>query len=109
MIQQSDRILPIGPDPKAKGGMASVIAFLAPMYTPFHLVVTYKETSKIGKVLLFVNAVLKTFYYCVFKQINVLHIHTANYTDFYRNSVLMYIGKLFNKRVLMHIHGGFFN
>ena len=47
MIQQSDRILTIGPDPKAKGGMASVIAFLAPMYTPFHLVVTYKETSKI--------------------------------------------------------------
>lgn len=109
MIQQSDRILTIGPDPKAKGGMASVIAFLAPMYTPFHLVVTYKETSKIGKVLLFVNAVLKTFYYCVFKQINVLHIHTANYTDFYRNSVLMYIGKMFNKRVLLHIHGGLFN
>lgn len=109
MIQQSDRILTIGPDPKAKGGMASVIAFLAPMYIPFHLVVTYKETSKIGKVLLFVNAVLKTFYYCVFKQINVLHIHTANYTDFYRNSVLMYIGKMFNKRVLLHIHGGLFN
>ena len=85
MIQQSDRILTIGPVPKAKGGMASVIAFLAPMYTPFHLVVTYKETSKIGKVFLFVNAILKTFYYCVFKQIDVLHIHTANYTDFYRN------------------------
>lgn len=109
MIQQSDRILTIGPDPKAKGGMASVIAFLAPMYTPFHLVVTYKEISKIGKVLLFVTAVLKTFYYCVFRQIDVIHIHTANYIDFYRNSVLMYIGKLFNKRVLLHIHGGLFN
>ena len=109
MIQQSDRILTIGPDPKAKGGMASVIAFLAPMYEPFHLIVTYKEISKIGKVLLFVNAVLKTFYYCVFRQIDVIHIHTANYIDFYRNSVLMYIGKLFNKRVLLHIHGSLFN
>ena len=109
MIQQSDRILIIGPDPKAKGGMASVIAFLAPMYTPFHLVVTYKEISKIGKVLLFVTSVLKTFYYCVFRQIDVIHIHTANYIDFYRNSVLIYIGKLFNKRVLLHIHGGLFN
>lgn len=109
MIQQSDRILTIGPDPKAKGGMASVIAFLAPMYEPFHLIVTYKEISKIGKVLLFVNAVLKTFYYCVFRQIDVIHIHTANYIDFYRNLVLMYIGKLFNKRVLLHIHGSLFN
>ena len=109
MIQQSDRILIIGPDPKAKGGMASVIAFLAPMYTPFHLVVTYKEISKIGKVLLFVTSVLKTFYYCVFRQIDVIHIHTANYIDFYRNSVLIYIGKLFNKRVLLHIHGSLFN
>lgn len=108
MIQQSDRILTIGPDPKAKGGMASVIAFLAPMYEPFHLVVTYKEISKIGKVLLFVNAVLKTFYYCVFRQIDVIHIHTANYIDFYRNTVLMYIGKLFHKRVLLHIHGSLF-
>ena len=109
MLQQSDRILIIGPDPKAKGGMASVIAFLAPMYTPFHLVVTYKEISKIGKVLLFVTSVLKTFYYCVFRQIDVIHIHTANYIDFYRNSVLIYIGKLFNKRVLLHIHGSLFN
>lgn len=109
MIQQSDRILIIGPDPKAKGGMASVIAFWAPMYTPFHLVVTYKEISKIGKVLLFVTSVLKTFYYCVFRQIDVIHIHTANYIDFYRNSVLIYIGKLFNKRVLLHIHGSLFN
>ena len=46
MIQQSDRILTIGPDPKAKGGMASVIAFLAPMYEPFHLIVTYNASSR---------------------------------------------------------------
>lgn len=108
MIQQSERILTIGPDPKAKGGMASVVAFLAKMYDPFHLVITYKETTRLGKIFLFMNAIWKTFYFCLFKRIEIIHIHTSNYIDFYRNSVLLCIGKLFNKKVLLHIHGGLF-
>lgn len=109
MIRESNQILTIGPDPKAKGGMASVVAFLAKMYNPFHLVITYKETTKVGKFFLFLNAMLKACYYCMFKRIDIVHIHTSNYIDFYRNSILLCICKLFNKNVLLHIHGGLFN
>lgn len=98
----------IGPDPKAKGGVSSVIAYLSQMFSPFHLVITYQDITSIGKIFLFFKAVLKTVYYCMFKQIRIVHIHTSNYVDFYRNSILLCICKLCRKKVLLHIHGGFF-
>ena len=99
MIRQSRKILTIGPDPKSKGGMASVILYLSEMIRPFNLIITYKDVSKIEKLYLFFIAILKIFYYCVFKKICIVHIHTSNYTDFYRNSIVIPICKLFGKKV----------
>ena len=109
MIRQSRKILTIGPDPKSKGGMASVILYLSKMMRPFNLIITYKDVSKIEKLYLFFVAVFKTFFYCAFKKICIVHIHTSNYNDFYRNSILMTICKLFGKKVLLHIHGSLFD
>ncbi len=110
MIGQSKKILTIGPDPHSRGGMCSVVAAYSRMFVPFRLVITYKDNkSKAGKVLLFIKAIFQTLYYCLFKDIKVLHIHSSNYTDFYRNTILLCIGKIFRKKVLLHIHGGKFD
>lgn len=42
------------------------------------------------------------------RNIKIVHIHTASYNRFYFNTYYLRIAKLFNKKVIMHIHGGGF-
>ena len=42
------------------------------------------------------------------KKIKMLHIHTASEISFKRSTFFLMVGKLFGKKVVMHIHGGGF-
>jgi len=45
---------------------------------------------------------------CAFGKAELVHIHTASHTSFYRKSVSFFIAKLFGKRTILHIHSGGF-
>lgn len=109
MILQSSKILTIGPDPKLKGGMSTVIFCLSRMMQPFNIIVTNKQGTKIWKLYLFFASIVEIFFYCIFRDVRIVHIHSSNYIDFYRNSVYVVLCKLLSKKVLLHIHGSLFD
>jgi glycosyltransferase involved in cell wall biosynthesis len=43
------------------------------------------------------------------KQIKIVHVHTASRGSFVRKSFVVLIGKLFSKKVVLHVHGGEFH
>ena len=104
-----DKVLYIGTHYKGRGGIATVIRSYKELAgEQFHFVSILTSSHKIGKLLDFLGAVCSTLYYCLFKDIRILHIHTASYISFYRESIFVWIGKLLGKQIVLHIHGGDF-
>ena len=42
------------------------------------------------------------------KEIKIVHIHTASYKSFWRKAIFVYLARLINKKVILHIHGAEF-
>lgn len=99
------RILVIGPDIQGQGGISSVIAAHRTMFEDFHYMpLTGKGSAKFISP---IKAILKSL-----KRKNrydVVHIHSASYKDFYRNTFFIYWFKLLGKRVILHMHGAKFD
>lgn len=112
-MENKSKILMVGPNTSSQGGISSVIK----MYSDFNLNsgnVIYLASYSDG------NLFLKVVFYCLFiirylfvlffdKDINLVHIHTASRGSFLRKSLALIIAKLFNKKVLVHIHGAEFS
>ena len=110
-ISISESILTIGCSyHPPKGGVAQVLYNYQQYVFPiFKCVVNSKNSNKITKVLLAIYAIIKTiFILLIDRKIKILHIHTASYNSFWRSSWFVGIGKLFHKKVILHIHGGGF-
>jgi len=45
----------------------------------------------------------------VFRNSDIIHIHTSSYLGFYRNAFYVGISKFFKKRVILHVHGAEFH
>jgi glycosyltransferase involved in cell wall biosynthesis len=46
--------------------------------------------------------------YLLTTWIDIIHIHSASYTSFWEKCYYIYVGKLFGKKVVLHIHGSRF-
>jgi glycosyltransferase involved in cell wall biosynthesis len=64
--------------------------------------------SKLKKILVLIKAFYVYIRYCFSDSIKIIHINTASYTDFFRNSLFVSVGKIFKKKILLQIHGGMF-
>ncbi len=42
------------------------------------------------------------------KHIKILHIHTGSYTSFWEKSFYVFLGKMWRKKIVIHIHGALF-
>lgn len=104
----SIKVLTIGPKYTEKGGIASVVNSYLPMYSRFNFIASYVSGNIIKKILNLFLSLFKLIYWCIFKNIKIVHIHTASNTDFIRSSIYVYISRLFQKQVILHIHGGKF-
>lgn len=104
----SNKILTIGPQYSEKGGIASVVKSYMPMFEKFNFIASYVSGNLIKKASYFLLSILKLIYYCIFKNITIVHIHTASNIDFKRSAVYVRISKFFKKKVILHIHGGKF-
>jgi glycosyltransferase involved in cell wall biosynthesis len=104
-------VLYIGPEHKNhRGGIGAVIDVYSKHITPFKFIPTYVTKSFFKQFVTYVAAVFKLIWFCITdRQIRIIHIHHASRGSFLRKSLLVLIGKIFGKKVILHIHGGGFH
>ena len=108
---KGDNVLTIGCDfMPPKGGIAQVIyTYKNEVYDCFHFIKNSGNCSKFQNVILALQGCLKLFLFIVnHNKIRIVHIHTASFVSFRRAAVFVSISKLFNRNVILHIHGGGF-
>jgi glycosyltransferase involved in cell wall biosynthesis len=105
----------IGPDRDVMGGISSVIntycdsTALNQKYNIIRIA-SHRDGSKIYKFLVAIKAYIK-FIYLLFRHINcdkIVHLHVSSNASYFRKSVFFYIAKLFNCKIIFHIHAGKF-
>lgn len=108
---ESNNILLVGPTyKKPKGGIAQVLNSCSLyVYKDIKHITSNGGNGICSKLFNFGKGLLS----CVMKllsdrTISIVHIHTASNNDFKRNSYFIRIAKFFDKKVVLHIHGGGF-
>ena len=109
-------ILVIGGDLTSNGGIASVIKAYYAVYRkgnyPFKLFLLktyyYKDKSKLFELLVFIQSIFRFFQLVLFRNIKLLHIHSSADISFVRKSIFVILGKVFNKKIIIHIHSSKF-
>lgn len=104
----------IGPDfKKLKGGMSTVIKnyidFTKGSTVEIIPISTVSVGGKIKKSILFINSYLKGLYFLLIKDIDIVHVHMASRTSFYRKALYIKLAKFFKKKIVIHLHGGEFD
>lgn len=107
----SSKVLTIGceyTDPK--GGVAQVMwNYSHYIFPEFKCIINSGSKNKIINIFIGVNALVRTIITLIKdRKIKIIHIHTASYNSFWRSSLFIKVAKLFNKKVVLHIHGGGF-
>ena len=106
-----ESVVTIGcPYKQPKGGVAQVMnTYSKYVYSDFRCVPNSGGSNAFVKLLRAVVSYIQTLVLLIFdRRIKVLHIHTASYNSFKRSSYWVSLGKLFNKKIVLHIHGGGF-
>ena len=106
------KVLMIGPSVKLKGGVATVIKnYKGINFNDKNINVKYFETiyttNKYVNMLTFPITIFRFIITIINKDI--IHMHMASYGSFKRKSILTNIAKLFNKKIILHIHGAEFH
>lgn len=104
----SSQILTISESLKGKGGVVSVVTTYKTHFHNFNHLASTKQGNIIYKLFFFLGAIIKLLFILPSKKIKIVHIHSASKGSFVRKAVLLYISKLFNKKVIIHIHGSVF-
>lgn len=101
-------ILFIGPE-SDKGGMGSVLSIYEKYLPGAEFISTYPARTESSKILYFIKSIVKIIKLFSFNsQIKIVHIHCASKGSFIRKSIICLISKLYNKKTIMHMHGGGF-
>lgn len=106
-----ERILFVGVDYKVpKGGIASVLNTYSTFIHPFKFVRTYASELNIFQKILYAVAgyVSLIWKLAVDRNIEIVHIHSASGSSFWRKSHAVKIAKVMKKKVIFHCHGGGF-
>jgi|SRR6218665_102543 len=103
------RLIFIGVDRKAKGGIASVLDAYETMFPNAKFVVTTNTKGKLLKLFAFVKSTVLLFFLALFNRNTVFHIHGASYNSFKRKYVFYRIINIFKCKVVFHVHGGEFH
>lgn len=107
----SSKILTVGCDYKnPKGGVAQVLwNYSHYIFPEFKCIINSGSKNKIINIFIGVNALVRTIITLIKdSKIKIIHTHTASYNSFWRSSLFINVAKLFNKKVILHIHGGGF-
>ena len=67
---------------------------------------TYNEGNIIARTAFFVRFLAKYIYILGNKNIKLVHIHSASKGSLFRKSIVLFVAKLFRKKVIFQIHDG---
>ena len=100
----------IGSSLKDKGGIVTVMrnieeSELNQKYNFIHID-TYITSNFLIKILIYMKGIIKIL--ININKIDIAHIHMSYKGSFYRKSIIVYLLKLFDKKVILHIHGSCF-
>lgn len=104
----SAKILTISESINGKGGVVSVVTTYKSYFHNFNHLASIKQGNVIYKLSFFIIAIIKSIFILSSKKIKIVHIHSASKGSFFRKTIFLYISKLFNKKVILHIHGSVF-
>lgn len=109
----SNKILSVGPEyVPPKGGIAQIISNYSQYVFPkqgFRYISNSCDGIRIMKIIKLIASLLRFVVTLTFKrQIRIVHIHTASNFSFKRSSWFVGLAKLFNKKIILHVHGGGF-
>ena len=107
----TDKILMVGNYYKgnAIGGMASVVRVYKDYYETFRYISSWRNVSKAEKLWYALQAYVRVLFTFIFvPQIQVLHVHVAGGSSFYRKAKFIKLAKLFRKKVIFHMHSAIF-
>lgn len=107
----TDKVLMIGNYYKgnAVGGMAAVIRVYADYYESLRYISSWRDVSKVGKIWYAITAYIKTLLLLLFDpRIEIVHIHTASSSSFYRKAYFVKLAKSLHKTVIFHMHSSVF-
>lgn len=98
-----DKVLYLGPDIKARGGIANVLGTYRRCMTPFHYHATNSRRGTLAGLFSALGA-MAAIPLGRLRGRRILHIHYASGRSLLRKSVMMRIGRLFGYRTVMHCH-----
>lgn len=107
------KICMIVPDPKVRGGIASVVnGYRGSELEKRHEVAyveSYRDGSKGQKLIKALSGYVQFFVQLVKNRPDLIHIHSSFGPSFYRKMPFIYLGCLFGIPVVNHIHGAEFD
>lgn len=106
----ADKILTVGVDcSQVKGGVSAVEQEYSKFYSPWQHVTTATTGSDLKKWLTFLFGLIKFNYILIFRpRINIVHVHGASYSSFWRKRIIVNMAKFYKKKVVYHCHGAEF-
>ena len=109
----SKKILSVGPEyVPPKGGIAQIVYNYSRYIFPqngFRYVSNSCDGNRIKKIFKLISSVIIYVSTLAFqRQVKLVHIHTASKFSFKRSSWFVGLAKFFNKRIILHVHGGGF-
>ena len=111
-------VLCIGGDLTCNGGIASVIKSYFEAYSSDHYdfvlkllkTTNYKHSSFLINGFIFLKSII-LFHAWLFNghRGDILHIHSSGYVSFLRKSVFVLLGKLWRRKIILHLHASRFD
>ncbi|EJQ16998.1 hypothetical protein IE3_00316 [Bacillus cereus BAG3X2-1] len=106
------KVLMIGPALSMKGGIASVNRTLveSDSISTFDIkyIASYVDGNKFKKIIVALVGLIKMLALLITTNIKIVHIHSASRGSFRRKYLYYILAKIFNKKIVYHMHGGEF-
>ena len=107
------KILMIGNDLSVKGGITTVINQILDYEwkkenIELKFIPTYIEKNNFMKVIFFIIAYIRIFFYLIFWKPDKIHIHMSYKGSFIRASFIQKLSKSFKINIIVHLHGSEF-
>lgn len=103
-----DKVLFVGPDVNAQGGIASVLRSYSQCVAPFHYARSNSAKGTIPGLFALVLLLFRLPYFRWFKSIKIIHIHSASGKSFVRKSLIIKMAKMLGYKIVFHSHSGYF-
>ncbi len=105
------KILIVGSDSSVKGGITSVIKrFLDYDFknVEISLLPTYIEENSVKKINFFAKSIINYLKKIKNNEFDIAHLHMSYKGSFFRKLIIIILSKLFNKKIILHLHGSEF-